>query len=74
MGNYMEAVTLSGQALNIKSTDPVALNARALELFKLGRYEGPVVAYDKLLVVQENRVDAYCNQGYAYFRTKKYDA
>lgn len=72
LGRYTEALTVSEQALAIKS-DADATNARAFALFKLARYEESIAAYDQLFIVQTNRGDAYCNQGYAYYQVNKFN-
>ena len=41
LGKYTEAIASADSALALKSMDPVALNARALGLFKLGRMRRP---------------------------------
>lgn len=45
-GRYGEAVASADSALAIKSMDPVALNARALGLYGLKRYEESAGAYE----------------------------
>ena len=71
LGKYTDAVNAADAALAIKPSDQNALNARASGLFQLGRYAESVTAYDTLFLVQNNRADAYCNQGYAYLMLNK---
>ena len=71
LGNFSDALPLAQQALTLRSTDPVALNAQAYALFSLGRWEEAVAAYDKLFQYQANHADAYCNQGTAYMEIEQ---
>ena len=66
LGNYTDAILWAEQALTYRAADTTALNARAFALYKLGRYNESVTAYDTLFTLQNNNADAYCNQGYAY--------
>jgi tetratricopeptide (TPR) repeat protein len=46
----------------------------SLGLFKLGKYKEATAAYDNLFLVEQNRKEAYCNQGYAYLILNETDA
>jgi tetratricopeptide (TPR) repeat protein len=72
LGDYTGALDAADKTLTNRSQDQRALNARALALFRLQRYNESIVAYNTLFTVyQINIPEPYCNQGYAFASINK---
>ena len=72
LGDYKGALDAADKSLALRTQDERALNARALALFNLKRYNESAIAYNTLFTMyQVNLPEGYCNQGYAYLMQNK---
>jgi len=71
-GNYIEAIDLLNQALEIDPNHILVLNNKGNALLGLQMHEEAIVWYDKALEVNPNYLYALNNKGYALYGLEQY--